>query len=148
MKRHKKIMFRANLHSFCRATGKHPKRGAAVRRPGTGSISGPMGLPSASIAAVGAVLLLLLSLVSGCSLILFIRLHSGLFGAVCWFVSAAPVRVGFFLPLPAAWGLVRVLPFLCCWSASWAGSASWSVPFGISCCCLRCYTYSHHCVSL
>ena len=42
---------------------------------------------------------------------LFIRLHSGLFGAVCCFASAAQVRVGCFLPLPAAWGLARVLPF-------------------------------------
>ena len=23
---------------------------------------------------------------------------------------------------------------------SWAGSPSWSAPFGVSCCCLRCYT--------
>ena len=34
---------------------------------------------------------------------------------VCCFVSNAPV--GCFLSLRAAWGLVRVLPFLCCWSA-------------------------------
>ena len=68
--------------------------------------------------AVGAVLLLLLSLVSGCSLMHFIRLHSGLFGAVCCFVYTAPVRVGCcVLPMLASWGLVRVLPFLCCWSA-------------------------------
>ena len=33
------------------------------------------------------------------------------------FVSAAPVRVGCLLSSPAALGLVRVLPFLCCWSA-------------------------------
>ena len=33
------------------------------------------------------------------------------------FFSAAPVRVGWFLPSPAAAGLVCVLPFLCCWSA-------------------------------
>ena len=31
---------------------------------------------------------------------------------------------------------------------SWAGSPSWSVPFGVSCCCLRCYTCSPYCVSL
>ena len=36
---------------------------------------------------------------------------------VCYFVSAAPVRVGCFLSLLAAWGLVCVLPFLRCWSA-------------------------------
>ena len=36
---------------------------------------------------------------------------------VCCFVSAAPVRVGCFLSLLAAWGLVCVLQFLCCWSA-------------------------------
>ena len=35
----------------------------------------------------------------------------------CCFVSAAPVRVGCFSPLPAIWGLDRVLPFLCCWAA-------------------------------
>ena len=35
----------------------------------------------------------------------------------CLFVSAAPVHVGCFLSSPALWGLVRVLPFLCCWSA-------------------------------
>ena len=46
-------------------------------------------------------------------------MHSGLLGAVCvaLFVSAAPVRVGCFLSSPAVGGLVRVLPFLCCWSA-------------------------------
>ena len=33
--------------------------------------------------AVGAVLLLLLSRVSGCSLMLFVRLRLGLLGAVC-----------------------------------------------------------------
>ena len=52
--------------------------------------------------------LLLLSLVSECSLMLFIQLHIGLLGAVLCFVSAAPVHVGCFVPLPAAWGLVRV----------------------------------------
>ena len=36
---------------------------------------------------------------------------------VCRFVSAVPVRVGCLLSSPAVWGLVRVLPFLCCWSA-------------------------------
>ena len=36
---------------------------------------------------------------------------------VCCFVSADPVRVGCFLLSPAVWGLVRGLPFLCCWSA-------------------------------
>ena len=36
---------------------------------------------------------------------------------VCCSVSAGPVRVGCFVPLLAAWRLVRVLPFLCCWSA-------------------------------
>ena len=43
----------------------------------------PGSLPGASVAAVGVVLLLLLSLVSGCGLVLLIRWHSGLFGAVC-----------------------------------------------------------------
>ena len=36
---------------------------------------------------------------------------------VALIVSAAPVRVGCFLSSPAVWGLVSVLPFLCCWSA-------------------------------
>ena len=61
--------------------------------------------------AVGAVLLLLLSRVSGCSLMLFVRLRLGLLGAVCCFVSADPVRVGCFLPSPAALGLASVLLF-------------------------------------
>ena len=73
---------------------------------GPGSISGAGGFPGASVVAVGVVLLLLLSLLSGCGLMLLIRLHSGLFGAACYFVSAAPVRVGCFLSLPALWGLV------------------------------------------
>ena len=78
---------------------------------------------------------------------LFIWLHLGLLGAVCCFVSTAPVRIGC-LPLPAARGLVRALPFCVVGPRSWAGSPSWSVPFGVSCRCLRCYTYSHYCVSL
>ena len=36
---------------------------------------------------------------------------------VCRFVSAAPARLGCFLSLLAAWGLVCVLLFLRCWSA-------------------------------
>ena len=43
----------------------------------------PRGLPGASVVAVGAVLLLLLSLVSGCGLMLLLWLHSGLFDVVC-----------------------------------------------------------------
>ena len=31
---------------------------------------------------------------------------------------------------------------------SWAGFPYWSVPFGVSCRCLRCYTFSHCFVSL
>ena len=34
--------------------------------------------------------------------------YLGLLGAVCCCVSAAPVCIGRFFPLPAAWGLVRV----------------------------------------
>ena len=50
---------------------------------------------------------------------LFIWLRSGLLGAVCaaLFVSAASVRIGCFWLSLAVWGLVRVLPLLCCWSA-------------------------------
>ena len=117
-----------------------------------GSGWGPSGLSGAggfaSVVAVGAVLLLLRSLVSGCSLMLFVRLRLGLSGAVCCFVSAAPVCAGCFRPSPAALGLARVLPFCVVGQRSWAGSPPWSVPFGVSRCCLRCNTYSHHCVSL
>ena len=42
---------------------------------------------------------------------LVLRMHLGLFGAVCWFASAAQVRVGCFVPLLAVWGLAGVLPF-------------------------------------
>ena len=41
--------------------------------------------------------------------------------------SAAPVRLGRFVPLLAVWGLVRVLPFCVVGPRSWAGSPSWSV---------------------
>ena len=41
------------------------------------------GLPGASVVAVGAVLLLLLSLVSGSGLMLLLQLHLGLFDVVC-----------------------------------------------------------------
>ena len=116
--------------------------GSASGGQGPGRISG------AGVCGSGRCALLLLSLESGCSLMFFLQLHSGLFGAVCCFASAAPVRVGCFLLLPAAWGIVRVLPFCVAGPRSWAGSPSWSVPFGVFCCCLRCYTYSHYCVSL
>ena len=106
------------------------------------------GLPGASWVAVGVVLLLLLSLVSGCILTLFVRLRLGLLGTVCCFVSTSPVRVGCFLPLPAALGLASVLPFRVADPRLWAGSSYWSVLFGVSHCCLCYYTYSHHSVSL
>ena len=109
----------------------------------------PGGLPGASVVTVGAVLLLLLSLVSGCSLMLLIRLHSGLFGAECF---------ALFPPLQCALGvscrcwLLGALFVCTCYCVvgprSWAGCPSWSVPFEVSCCRLRCYTYSHDCVSL
>ena len=51
-------------------------------------------------------------------------LHASLFGAL--FVCSRSCIVG---------------PRSC------AGSPSWSVPFGVSCCCLRCYTCSPYCVS-
>ena len=61
------------------------------------------------------------------------------------FVSAATVRVGYFMPLSAALGLASVFPFRVAGPRLWAGSPSWTVPFGVS----RCfYTYFHHCVSL
>ena len=59
------------------------------------------------------------------------RLRLGLLGAVCCFVSAAPVRVECALPLPDALGLPSVLPFRVVGPRSWASSLSWSVPFGV-----------------
>ena len=59
----------------------------------------------------GAVPWLLLSPVSGCSLMLLVALRFGLLGAVCCFASTASVCVGCFLLFPASLGLVRVLPF-------------------------------------
>ena len=78
----------------------------------------PGGLPGAPVVSVGAVLLLFLSLMSGCGLMLLIRLQSGLLGAVC---------VALFPPLQCALGvscrcwllgaLFCVLLFLRCWFA-------------------------------
>ena len=56
-----------------------------------GIVSGGRGAGVIS-GAEGAVFFLFLSLGSGCSLMLLIRLPSGLFGVVCCFVSATPVR--------------------------------------------------------
>ena len=91
---------------------------------------------------VGKVILLHLSLLSGYGLMLLVALRLGLLGAVYCFASAAPVRVGYFLPLPAALCFTSVLLFCVVVPRSWAGSPSWSVPFGVSRCCLCCYTYS------
>ena len=103
------------------------------RRLGARLSFGHRGFAWRLLVAVGAVLLLLLSLVSECSLMIFPRLRLGLLGAVCCFVSAAPLHVGCFLPLPAALGLAIVLPFCAVGPRSWAGSPSLSVPFGVSC---------------
>ena len=54
----------------------------------TGGLLGAAGLPGASVVAVDALLRLRLSLVSGCSLKLLVRLRLGLLGAVWRFVSA------------------------------------------------------------
>ena len=72
---------------------------------------GRWGLPGASLVVVGAEPWLLLSLVSGCSLMLIVVLHLGLLVAVCCVVSTAPVCIGCFLLLPAALGLASVLLF-------------------------------------
>ena len=56
----------------------------------------PGALPNAPVVAVGAVHLLLLSLVSGCGLMLLLWLHSGLFDVVC---------VALFLPPRCAFGV-------------------------------------------
>ena len=56
----------------------------------------PGGLPGACVVAVGAVLLFLLSLVSGSGLLLLICLHLGLFDVVC---------VALFLPRQCAFGV-------------------------------------------
>ena len=97
---------------------------------GPGYLLGARDLPSTSVLSVGEVLLLLLSLVSGCSSILFLRLHSRLLGAVCCFVSAAPVCVGCFLPLLAALGLVSVVPCPVLGPRSSTGSLSCSALWG------------------
>ena len=89
------------------------------------------------------------SLVSGCSLMLLFSCTQG-----CWVPC---VLLCLFLPPPCALGvscrrrLFGAL-FVCSRSyavglRSWAGSPSWSVPFGGSCCCLRCYTCSLCCVT-
>ena len=57
--------------------------GLAAAAGGQVALLVPGGLPGASAVAVGAVLFSLLSLVSGCGLMLLIRLQSGLFGGVC-----------------------------------------------------------------
>ena len=87
---------------------------------------GRWGLPGPSVVAVGALPWLLLSLMSGCSLILHVALRFGLLGAVCCFVSTAPVCVGCFLLFPATVGLASVLPSCVVAPRSWAGFPSWS----------------------
>ena len=57
--------------------------GLAAAAGGQVAFRAPGGLPGASVVAVGAVILLLFPLMSGYGLMLLIRLHSGLFGAVC-----------------------------------------------------------------
>ena len=114
-----------------------------------GSVPCAGGLPGASVVAVGTVLLLLLSLVSGCSLMLLLGCTQG-----CWVPCVLPC----FCRPRARWVFLRRRRlfgalFVCSRSCvvgprSWAGSQAWSVPFGVSCCCLRCYTYSPSCVSL
>ena len=72
-------------------------------------------------------------------------------GAVACSVLLCLRRSGARQVLPAVagrLGLASVLLFCVAGPRSWAGFPSWSVPLGVSCCCLRCYTYSHHCVSL
>ena len=115
---------------------------------GPGGISGAGGLLGASVVAVGAVLLLLLSLLSGIGVMLLLWLHSGLFAVVC---------VALFPPPQCAFGvscrgwLLGALFVCSCYyivgPRSWASFSSWSVPFGVSCRCLRCYTFSHKCVT-
>ena len=104
----------------------------------------------ASVVAVGAALLLFLSSVSGCSLMPLFGCSQG-----CWVPC---VLLCLFPPPPCAWGVScrhRLLGalFVCSRSCvvgprSWAGSPSWSGHFGVSCCCLHCYTCSPYCVSL
>ena len=57
--------------------------GLAAAAGGQIAFRAPGGLPGASVVAVGAVLWLLLSLVSGCGLMLLIGLQLGLFDVVC-----------------------------------------------------------------
>ena len=79
----------------------------------------------------------------------FIWLHSGLLGAMC--VALFPLPPCALVVSCGCW-LFGAL-FVCSRSCVvgprlWAGSLSWSVPFGVSCCSLRFYTYSPYCVSL
>ena len=85
---------------------------------GPGSVSGSRGLPGASVVAVGAVLLLLLSLVSWCSLMFLFGCTRG-----CWVPC---VLLCLFPPLPCAlgvscrrrlFGALFVRSRSCCWSA-------------------------------
>ena len=80
-------------------------RSLLVWRSGAGLHSGRRGFARRLRCGCGLSALLLLSLVSGCCLMPFIRLHLGLLGAVFYFVSASPVRIGCFVPLPAAQAL-------------------------------------------
>ena len=130
-------------------------------RPGA-AFRAPWVLPGVSVVAVVAVLLLLLSLVLGCSLMLFVRLRLGLtcaelfqrdamvrlLGAVSCFDSAALVHIRCFLPLPAALGLTSVISFCVDGLCSRAGSLSWSVPFGFPAVGCAATTCSHQGVIL
>ena len=89
-----------------------------------GCLPGAVGLPRICAVVVGLALLLRLSLGSGCSSMMLVRLRSGLLGAVCCFASATPVRVRCFLLLPAALSLDSVLPFRVVGLRSWASSPS------------------------
>ena len=64
--------------------------GLAAAAGGQVAFRAPGGLPGASVVAVGAVLLLLLSLVSGSGLMLLLWLHLGLFGDLCVSLFSPP----------------------------------------------------------
>ena len=57
--------------------------GLAAAAGGQVTFRAPGGFPGASVVAVGAVLLLLLSLLSGSGVMLLLWLHLGLFDVVC-----------------------------------------------------------------
>ena len=96
-------------------------------RVAPGSVSRAKGFPAPLLGLWAQ----LFSLVSGCSLMLTVRLHLMLLSAVCCFLSAALVHIGCLVPVLASLGLATVPPFCVVGPRAWAGSPSWSVPYEV-----------------